>query len=230
MSRHVRLLWIVNALRRTKAYLKLRGGEFSARERWETRWSDQNYSPPWLNQGISADLTEAVWTGWLAPEESVIDLGCGEGDVTAWLAGLGYAALGVDIAPAAIRRARDKYPELDPDTFRVLDLANESLDQRFSSMLDRGCFHTVRPIFRDSYVANVASMARPGTRLLLFMKAFLNEGADSEARYAAILQQVEDSFGSRFDIERHRRATFGADDLPGSSASPIGIVLWMRHR
>ena len=60
--------------------------------------------------------------------------------------------------------------------------AFKSLDQTFSSTLDRGCFHTVRPIFRDRYLANVSSMARSGTRLLLFMKAFLNEGTDSKER------------------------------------------------
>jgi SAM-dependent methyltransferase len=47
------------------------------------------------------------------PGDRVLDLGCGDGRFTAELARLGTAPIGVDIAQAAIGRARAKHPELD---------------------------------------------------------------------------------------------------------------------
>jgi SAM-dependent methyltransferase len=41
---------------------------------------------------------------------SVLDAGCGSGEFTAFLAGLGFSATGVDISAAAITRAQQRYP------------------------------------------------------------------------------------------------------------------------
>jgi SAM-dependent methyltransferase len=46
-------------------------------------------------------------------EDRVLDLGCGDGRFTAELARLGAAATGVDIAEAALNRARAAHPDLD---------------------------------------------------------------------------------------------------------------------
>ncbi|MGI8714975.1 MAG: class I SAM-dependent methyltransferase [Solirubrobacteraceae bacterium] len=45
--------------------------------------------------------------------DRVLDLGCGEGDLTAVLAMIGARALGVDVAEAALQRARSRHPELE---------------------------------------------------------------------------------------------------------------------
>jgi SAM-dependent methyltransferase len=42
----------------------------------------------------------------------VLDLGCGAGELTAALAGAGAEVLGVDVAEAALRRARGAHPRL----------------------------------------------------------------------------------------------------------------------
>jgi SAM-dependent methyltransferase len=43
----------------------------------------------------------------------VLDVGCGEGHLTAALAGAGHSALGADVSAEALRRARSLYPYLD---------------------------------------------------------------------------------------------------------------------
>jgi ubiquinone/menaquinone biosynthesis C-methylase UbiE len=45
--------------------------------------------------------------------DRALDLGCGEGGFTAELARAGARPLGVDVAEAALRRARKRHPELD---------------------------------------------------------------------------------------------------------------------
>ena len=44
---------------------------------------------------------------------SVLDVGCGEGQLTAELAGTGLDVVGIDVAEEPLRRARASHPELD---------------------------------------------------------------------------------------------------------------------
>jgi 2-polyprenyl-3-methyl-5-hydroxy-6-metoxy-1,4-benzoquinol methylase len=43
----------------------------------------------------------------------VLDVGCGEGQLTAAVAQAGHAVLGVDVAEEPLRRARERHPEID---------------------------------------------------------------------------------------------------------------------
>src|SRR5215208_5237319 len=47
------------------------------------------------------------------PGDRVLDLGCGEGDFAAAAAQVGADVVGVEVAEAAIARARRRHPELD---------------------------------------------------------------------------------------------------------------------
>src|SRR5690348_9864792 len=49
----------------------------------------------------------------IRPGERVLDLGSGAGDFTAEISRAGARPVGVEVAEAAIARARSRYPELD---------------------------------------------------------------------------------------------------------------------
>jgi len=49
----------------------------------------------------------------ISSTDSVLDLGCGTGDLTAEIARSGAATVGVEVAEAAVQRARARHPELD---------------------------------------------------------------------------------------------------------------------
>jgi SAM-dependent methyltransferase len=94
----------------------------------------------------------------------VIDAGCGTGENTLALAVRGLSVLGVDWAPLAIDRARDKAAERGVDAeFVVGDaLVLEALGRSFDSALDCGLFHTFDDVARGRYVESLARVVRPG--------------------------------------------------------------------
>ncbi len=93
----------------------------------------------------------------------VIDAGCGTGENTLALAARGLSVLGVDWAPLAIDRARDKAAERGVAAeFVVGDaLALEALGRSFDSALDCGLFHTFDDVGRGRYVESLARVVRP---------------------------------------------------------------------
>jgi SAM-dependent methyltransferase len=74
---------------------------------------------PWLRAGLSA-FAEAV--RGLGP---VLDVGCGPGTVTAYLAQLGLDVSGIDLSGEMVRHARLRYPDLrfEVASAPALDLA-----------------------------------------------------------------------------------------------------------
>ncbi|MFB7450734.1 class I SAM-dependent methyltransferase [Streptomyces sp. NPDC056194] len=78
---------------------------------------------PWLKASIDA-FADTV--GRLGP---VLDVGCGPGTVTAYLAERGLDVSGVDLSPRMIENARRLYPKcrFDVASATELDLAEESL-------------------------------------------------------------------------------------------------------
>jgi len=99
----------------------------------------------------------------------VLDAGCGTGENALYFAGRGHETWGVDFAPTAIAKAREKARARSlPVTFRAgsaLDLP--SLRQRFDTITDSGLFHTFLDRHRPQYAASVASALVPGGRFFL---------------------------------------------------------------
>ncbi|MDQ2757666.1 MAG: DUF480 domain-containing protein [Actinomycetota bacterium] len=63
----------------------------------------------WLLDRVAVEVDEAP----------VVEVGCGPGQVTAWLADSGVAAQGLDLSPAMVAVARERHPGL---TFEIGDL------------------------------------------------------------------------------------------------------------
>ncbi len=99
----------------------------------------------------------------------VIDLGCGTGENACHLAARGHGVRGIDLAPTAIARAREKARtrRLRVD-FRVADALELGVPRpRFDSAIDCGLFHTLSDADRPRYAASVRRILRPGGRMSL---------------------------------------------------------------
>src|ERR1700693_3516121 len=76
------------------------------RHRWERRWLNPEFSPFWKTAQPQKELVEAIDSGWFPKNQRVIDVGCGNGEVSWWLAGQGFAVVGLDYSAAAIENCR----------------------------------------------------------------------------------------------------------------------------
>jgi SAM-dependent methyltransferase len=85
--------------------------------------------------------------GRYPPASPILDLGCGSGDLSIYLAQLGYQVIGIDFVERAIASAREKAGSLPAQVARLLDfqvadaLNPSRLQRQFSAVVDSGFFH-----------------------------------------------------------------------------------------
>jgi SAM-dependent methyltransferase len=182
---------------------------------------------------MSPEIIAAVETGWFAPGRPALDIGCGQGDVAAWLAERGFPAVGVDMATAAVARARALHTETPGRLeFTVRDLCRQAPpDRQYAVLVDRGCFHQVPVHDRSPFIANLVAVCAQDARLLLFLPAFrrgipLND-ADEHRRQ---VRKIEDAFGGAFKTERV--ALTSLDFCAGARPDRLrpGLCFWLTRR
>ena len=130
-------------------------------------------TPPWDIGAPQPAFAKLAADGRLRGR--VLDVGCGTGEHALMAAEAGCEAVGVDIAPTAIRLAEAKASERGtPACFVVGDARTlESLGQRFDVVLDCGLFHVFDDQDRASFVASLARVVRPPGQY--FMLCFSEE-------------------------------------------------------
>lgn len=124
-----------------------------------------------LWQRLPEDLTPpaferraAFLRGEARPGDRALDVGCGAGDFTALLAAAGAQAVGIEVARAALDRARARHPGLD---FRLvpidgsLPLEDASFDLVWASEVIEHVADTAR------WLSEVRRILAPRGRLLL---------------------------------------------------------------
>lgn len=106
---------------------------------------DEHYASgelPWDSGRPARELVELIEAGRL-PTGVALDVGCGTGTNVRYLASRGYDAIGLDIAPLAIERAKAAAePTAGKVEYRAGDFLNDDVGVgRFQLVFDRGCFH-----------------------------------------------------------------------------------------
>jgi SAM-dependent methyltransferase len=101
-------------------------------------------SAPWDIGKPDFNLIQTVTTLPIHPCKA-LEIGCGTGDNTIWLAQQGFDVIGVDAAEIAIERAGEKAATAKATcTFAVLDfLKSQAVGAPFGFAFDRGCFHVM---------------------------------------------------------------------------------------
>jgi SAM-dependent methyltransferase len=126
---------------------------------------------PWDGHPLPAWLRGQVEEpGGLIPGRA-LDVGCGTGDTSIYLAEHGWTVTGIDFVKGALERARGKtaaagvsvrYQQAD-----VTRLSATEVGSGFDLIVDNGCLHGLSAEQRDAYVREISTAAAPGARLLI---------------------------------------------------------------
>jgi SAM-dependent methyltransferase len=152
---------------------------------------------PW-DIGRPQGLFAAVAGRFTSP---VLDAGCGTGEHALLLARRGHRVTGIDFVEEAIRRARRKAAERGLDVeFLVKDaLTLGEWGARFASAIDCGLFHVFSDADRRRYVAGLAHVLAPGSRLFLW--CFSDEEPGTEGPRRVSRQELYDAFADGWEVE-----------------------------
>ncbi|MEU1595737.1 class I SAM-dependent methyltransferase [Streptomyces sp. NPDC005708] len=147
------------------------------REAWEGFWREAPDEPgtvfwdaePALTVGVHLPLFEPLLT---VPDLPVVDLGCGNGTQTRFLAGHFRHVVGADLSFAALEHAR-RADSTGRAGYRPLDAADKSeaealhADLGDANVYMRGVLHQCEPGDRQSLVDGIATLAGERGRVFL---------------------------------------------------------------
>lgn len=152
---------------------------------------------------------------------SALDLGCGAGVETMFLAENGFRASGIDVSDRAIElanhSAKRRGLRIDFRTGTVLDLPYP--DKKFVFLNDRGCLHNLDLGEWAGYVSEVARVAKPSGYFLL-------RGAsdrESPGQFTYLTEKrLEKYFSSAFAIGVPKHYTMVSD--AGTLRSMVAVL------
>lgn len=125
---------------------------------------DRAYRAPitfWGDLRIPEELKALARQG---SPRTALELGCGVGRFSRYLAQQGLRVTGVDFSPVAIAKAREGAAKDNPrPEFIVGDVTRlEALSGPFDFSFDVGCFHCFDAQGQRAYVAEVSRLLKPG--------------------------------------------------------------------
>jgi 2-polyprenyl-3-methyl-5-hydroxy-6-metoxy-1,4-benzoquinol methylase len=125
-------------------------------------WFQRNR--PWAIDPHDQHFLEDVFAQPWAPKNGhAMELGCGTGPLTRWLAKSGFKTTGVDVSETAIRMARKQSKSLTID-YRVADICTKDVRSfgKFDLCVDGRCFHGITsPKDRRAVLENVRDLLKP---------------------------------------------------------------------
>ena len=163
--------------------------------------------PPWDIGRAQPAFVELANEGLI--KGSVLDVGCGTGEVTLEMAERGHEAWGIDVVASAIDQARAKARLRGlKATFLVGDaLEMEHLNRTFDTVIDCGLFHVFSDPERDVYADQLGRVLKPGGRLHILC---LSDWEDASWGGPRRVSQAEiiDTFRDGWRVDDIREARF----------------------
>ena len=146
-------------------------------------------------------LREYVEKG-LLKKGKALDICCGAGTNTVYLAEKGFEVTGIDISPTAIGYAEKKAAQANVHvSFKVQDFLELPFeDEEFDFVFDMGCFHHVKPEDRATFINGVHRVLKKRGNYMLTCFSYKNGPAWNHFTR----QQLIDLFSSLFEMGEFR--------------------------
>lgn len=158
---------------------------------------------------------------------SILDCGCGTGEIALFFASRGQKVTGIDFLAEPINLAKQKATERGlTATFLVMDaLALKELPEVFDNVIDSGLFHIFDDQDRRRYVEGLAMVLKPGGRLDLL--CFSDEEPGDQGPRRVSRQEIETSFAHGWVIESLEHSEYEVrPDPSGSVPNDGGPKAW----
>jgi 2-polyprenyl-3-methyl-5-hydroxy-6-metoxy-1,4-benzoquinol methylase len=168
---------------------------------WNHRYDTDDL--PW-DTGYPDTYLVRLVADWPEFSGNVLEIGCGTGTNSIWLARQGFTVTGLDLSSSAITIARKRAREKEVDCRFLVDdfLSCPLADAPFHLVFDRGCFHSTLTVQeRQGFARRVASCLRSGG---LWFSLMGNSDQDAGGKGPPRLSATEIAAGveSSFEILR----------------------------
>lgn len=148
--------------------------DYTPKSQWEYIYQTVPiHQIPWETGEPSLDLRLLFKQNRIRKGMKMLDIGCGLGTQTRFMAKNGAAATGIDISETAIKKAREQLLKESNllANFIVGDVCKMPMPTAsFEIAYDRGCYHHLSPKQRENYTKEVARVLAP--KGLLHMLVF----------------------------------------------------------
>lgn len=161
---------------------------------------------------------------YIPKDGTFLDIGCGAGNITIWMAEQDYSAYGIDVSEVAIQWAEESaLMQQQKINFRVGDFCDSGhySDDFFDFVLDIHCLHCIIGEDRGRLLSNVYSILKPGGLFIVMTMC------DAFSHINIIENSNVDSQMPTIDISSHRYIGSSQDILKEIRESGFSIVKWM---
>jgi 2-polyprenyl-3-methyl-5-hydroxy-6-metoxy-1,4-benzoquinol methylase len=162
--------------------------------------------PPWDIVRPQKEIIQLAENGEISGR--VLDAGCGTGENALYLASQGFEVWGIDAAPSAIEKAKEKAKKRGvPINFLVSDaLKLHLLQNKFDTIIDCGLFHVLSDEERPIFAASLSSALYPGGKY--FMLCFSEHEPGSYGPRRVTQAEIRAAFSKGWKINYIREAEF----------------------
>ncbi|GAB4598087.1 class I SAM-dependent methyltransferase [Mycobacterium avium subsp. hominissuis] len=184
---------------------------FEAAYRGESPEMGEGARPPWSIGEPQPEIAALIEAGKFHGD--VLDAGCGEAAVSLYLAERGFATVGLDQSPTAIKLAREKAARrgLTSASFEVADISDfTGYDGRFGTIVDSTLFHSMPVELREGYQRSIVRAAAPGASY--FVLVFDRNAMPAEGPVNAVTEdELREVVGKYWMIDEIRPARIHAN-------------------
>lgn len=192
---------------------------------------------PWNLKEPPDLLADLVRSSRVLPCDAV-DFGCGAGNYAVWFAMQGFRMTGIDLSPSALALAGN-LAEKHGVSIRLVEADLTQNADRYPTAFDFGydweVLHHVFPDDRESYVANVCRMLRPGAIYFSMCFSDSDRAFGGRGKYRKTMLDTMLYFSSEDEIEQlfipyFRVIELKTIEIAGKYGPHMGVVALLERR
>lgn len=184
------------------------------------------YSEPgagWTKEEAPTELVELVESGQVFPCKA-LDIGCGEGFYSIYLASKKFDVLGIDLSGKAIEYAAKNAIMADSTAgFMQMDVKSlivlVEMGDLFDFVLEWSLLHHIHPMEREAYIGDLSRIVNKGGKYLA--TSFSTESDEAQGKkeiispigtklYYSSLDELEELYSPHFNIIEQKLFDFEA--------------------